>query len=259
VVVLLDPNRDSSASLLPGDEVLELAELELDGGVPALVIALSRAEPALPGPKPDGQVRDIIEVLLGTGMRTGEVLALRPCDLEDSARGMVARVTGMVVQPKGHGAIRQPPPEDRPPTRTGTSAPPRPDTGVCVTSAPEGFLRSDVKVAPLPPVGLRARRWAGRDGLLTPVALPSSVLHRWRDDCVRGPLLEGRRTGAGRCTISERHWPFLWEAAHSVTGSRLIAVLRHVERISYSAPRTCPGRHPVRRGHRRSGGCRCGG
>ena len=42
-----------------------------------------RSEPGLPGPKPDGQVRDVIEVLLGRAMRPGEVLALRPCDLED--------------------------------------------------------------------------------------------------------------------------------------------------------------------------------
>lgn len=69
-----------------------------------------RSEPGLPGPKPDGQVRDIIEVLLGTAMRTGEVLALRPCDLDDRPAGMVAGVTGTVVQRKGQGAIRQ----DRP-------------------------------------------------------------------------------------------------------------------------------------------------
>ena len=66
-----------------------------------------RTQPSLPGPKPDGQVPDIIEVLLGTGMRTGEVLALRPCDLEDSTQGMIAHVTGTVVQPKGRGAVRQ--------------------------------------------------------------------------------------------------------------------------------------------------------
>jgi integrase len=69
-----------------------------------------RSAPGLPGPKPDGQVRDIIEVLLGTAMRTGEVLALRPCDLDDRPAGMVAAVTGTVVQRKGQGAIRQ----DRP-------------------------------------------------------------------------------------------------------------------------------------------------
>jgi integrase len=66
-----------------------------------------RAEPGLPGPKPDGQVRDIIEILLGTAMRTGEVLALRPCDIEDLPSGMIASVNGTVVQRKGSGAERQ--------------------------------------------------------------------------------------------------------------------------------------------------------
>ena len=66
-----------------------------------------RNQPRLPGPKPDGQVRDIIEVLLGTAMRTGEVLALRPCDVDDRPTGMVVAVTGTVVQRKGEGAVRQ--------------------------------------------------------------------------------------------------------------------------------------------------------
>jgi integrase len=66
-----------------------------------------RTEPGLPGPKPDGQVRDIVEVLLGTAMRPGEVLALRRCDIEDLPAGMIASVTGTVVQRKGSGAERQ--------------------------------------------------------------------------------------------------------------------------------------------------------
>ncbi|MFC7725527.1 tyrosine recombinase XerC [Nocardioides sp. GCM10028917] len=66
-----------------------------------------RTDPGQPGPKPDGQVRDIIEVLLGTAMRPGEVLALRPCDVEDMTTGMVVAVTGTVVQHKGKGAVRQ--------------------------------------------------------------------------------------------------------------------------------------------------------
>lgn len=70
-----------------------------------------RSEPGLPGPKPDGQVRDIIEVLLGTAMRPGEVLALRPCDIEDLPTGMIASVNGTVVQHKGSGAERQPRPK----------------------------------------------------------------------------------------------------------------------------------------------------
>lgn len=43
-------------------------------------------------------------------MRTGEVLALRPCDVDDRPTGMVVAVTGTVVQRKGDGAVRQ----DRP-------------------------------------------------------------------------------------------------------------------------------------------------
>jgi integrase len=70
-----------------------------------------RSGPGLPGPKPDGQVSDIIEVLLGTAMRTGEVLALRPCDVDDRPAGMVVAVTGTVVQRKGDGAVRQPRPK----------------------------------------------------------------------------------------------------------------------------------------------------
>ncbi len=66
-----------------------------------------RTGSGLPGPKSDGQVRDIIEVLLGTAMRTGEVLALRPCDLSDGPTGMVAGVSGTVVQRKNAGAVRQ--------------------------------------------------------------------------------------------------------------------------------------------------------
>lgn len=71
-----------------------------------------RTDPKLRGPKSDGQVRDIIEVLLGTAMRTGEVLALRPCDITDGANGMVTHVNGTVVQRKGTGTVRQ----DRPKT-----------------------------------------------------------------------------------------------------------------------------------------------
>lgn len=71
-----------------------------------------RNEPGLPGPKPDGQVRDIIEILLGTAMRPGEVLALRPCDVDDLPGGMIASVNGTVIQRKGCGVVRQ----DRPKT-----------------------------------------------------------------------------------------------------------------------------------------------
>lgn len=76
-----------------------------------LAAATWRAGTGVPGPKPDGQVRDIIEILLGTALRPGEVLALRPCDVEVRPRGMILHVTGTVVQRKGAGTIRQPRPK----------------------------------------------------------------------------------------------------------------------------------------------------
>jgi integrase len=87
-----------------------------------------RSQPGLPGPKPDGQVRDIIEILLGTAVRTGEVLALRPCDIEDLPSGMIASVNGTVVQRKGSGAERQ----DRPKTDASIRRIPVPDFAAVV-------------------------------------------------------------------------------------------------------------------------------
>ncbi|MBB3043693.1 tyrosine-type recombinase/integrase [Nocardioides soli] len=66
-----------------------------------------RAEPGVMGPKPDGQVRDAIEILLGTSVRPGEVLALRPCDVDDRPRGMVIHVRGTIVNQAGRGTFRQ--------------------------------------------------------------------------------------------------------------------------------------------------------
>lgn len=82
----------------------------------------------LSGPRPDGQVRDIIEVLLGTALRTGEVLALRPRDIQDSPSGMIASVTGTVVQRKGAGALRQ----DRPKTDASVRRIPVPEFAAAV-------------------------------------------------------------------------------------------------------------------------------
>ncbi len=66
-----------------------------------------RTGPGVMGPKPDGQVKDAIEVLLGTSMRPGEVLALRPCDISDCEKGMVAHIRGTVVYREGRGTFRQ--------------------------------------------------------------------------------------------------------------------------------------------------------
>lgn len=90
--------------------------------------ALWRTGPNVRGPKPDGQVRDAIEVLLGTGMRPGEVLALRPVDLRETKVGMVADIRGTVVSRKGIGTHRQ----DRPKTAASIRTIPVPEFAAAV-------------------------------------------------------------------------------------------------------------------------------
>ncbi|RYV50229.1 tyrosine-type recombinase/integrase [Pengzhenrongella frigida] len=66
-----------------------------------------RTGPGVMGPRPDGTVRDVCEVLLGTSMRPGEVLALRPVDIVETKKGMVAHIQGTVVERKKSGCYRQ--------------------------------------------------------------------------------------------------------------------------------------------------------
>ncbi|MDT0167078.1 tyrosine-type recombinase/integrase [Actinotalea sp. AC32] len=66
-----------------------------------------RTGPGTRGPQPDGKVRDICEVLLGTSLRPGEVLALRPCDVTETVTGMVIHVQGTVVRRAGRADFRQ--------------------------------------------------------------------------------------------------------------------------------------------------------
>jgi integrase len=66
-----------------------------------------RREPGRKGPKPDDKVRDVVEVLAGTGLRPGEVLGLRPVDITDGRNGMVVHVRGTVIYQPGRGSFRQ--------------------------------------------------------------------------------------------------------------------------------------------------------
>lgn len=67
-----------------------------------------RSEPGVLGPRPDGQVRDVIEVMLGTATRIGEVLAIRKCDVDVTSAVPTVTVTGSIVVRKGAGVVRQP-------------------------------------------------------------------------------------------------------------------------------------------------------
>jgi integrase len=59
------------------------------------------------GPKPDGQLSAIIEVMLGTSARIGEVLALRVRDLHLEGGPPTIRIAGTITNVKGKTAYRQ--------------------------------------------------------------------------------------------------------------------------------------------------------
>lgn len=71
------------------------------------VVADWRTGDSLPGPRPDGQLGAIIEVMLGTSARIGEVLALRRCDVDVASSPPTARICGTIIKPKGKPVQRQ--------------------------------------------------------------------------------------------------------------------------------------------------------
>ena len=63
------------------------------------------------GPNPDGQLGQIVEVMLGTSARIGEVLAIRRCDVDATTAPPTLRIAGTVVSHRGVPTARQPHPK----------------------------------------------------------------------------------------------------------------------------------------------------
>ena len=59
------------------------------------------------GPKPDGQLSAIIEVMLGTSARIGETLAIRRRDVDVTSAQPSVSVRGTIVTPRGEQPYRQ--------------------------------------------------------------------------------------------------------------------------------------------------------
>lgn len=70
------------------------------------------------GPPPDGQLEQIIEVMLGTSARIGEVLAIRKCDVDVTVSPARVRICGTIVSPKGKPTHRQHHPKTQKSIRT---------------------------------------------------------------------------------------------------------------------------------------------
>ena len=70
-------------------------------------IAVWEAEGPSSGPKPDGQLGAIVEVMLGTSARIGEVLAIRRRDVDVTSAQPSIRIAGTIVSPRGQPTHRQ--------------------------------------------------------------------------------------------------------------------------------------------------------
>ena len=76
-----------------------------------------RRAPGTPGPPPDGQLEQIIEAMLGTSARIGEVLAIRKCDVDVTVSPATVRICGTIVSRASKPTYRQAHPKTQKSTR----------------------------------------------------------------------------------------------------------------------------------------------
>jgi integrase len=111
-----NPVRDTARLRKPPSEAMALTAAQVDA-IRAAVRGWRRG-PGFSGPPPDGQLEQIIEVMLGTSARIGEVLAIRKCDVDVTNSPATVRISGTIVSPSGKPTHRQPHPKTQKSTRT---------------------------------------------------------------------------------------------------------------------------------------------
>ncbi|GAB3769852.1 integrase [Nocardioides ginsengisegetis] len=111
-----NPVRDTSRLRRPPSTAMALTASQVESIRRA--VREWRRGTGLSGPKPDGQLEAIIEVMLGTSARIGEVLAIRRCDVDVTSAPATVRICGTIVSPTGKPTHRQPAPKTAKSTRT---------------------------------------------------------------------------------------------------------------------------------------------
>jgi integrase len=111
-----NPVRHTARLSKPPSQALALTVEQVEA-IRRAVRTWRRGE-GLSGPKPDGQLEQIIEVMLGTSARIGEVLAIRKCDVDVTRTPATVRVCGTIVSPAGKPTHRQGHPKTSKSTRT---------------------------------------------------------------------------------------------------------------------------------------------
>jgi integrase len=98
--------RDTAKLPKPRKEIFALA-IE-DVAVIRQAMADDRTNPLRTGRRPDKQLEQIIEVILGTSARPGEVLAIRKQDVDLSRSPATVLIAGTIIESRSTGLIRQP-------------------------------------------------------------------------------------------------------------------------------------------------------
>ncbi|MBT2498526.1 tyrosine-type recombinase/integrase [Agromyces sp. ISL-38] len=118
-------------------------------------------DPNWMGPRPDGQVRDLIEVMLGTATRIGEALAIRKCDVDVTADPPRVEICGTIIHRTGVPVYRQ----EHPKTKESNRVVPVPSFAAAVIrrrlaslpadAEPEQLLFYSKNGTPLMPANVR--------------------------------------------------------------------------------------------------------
>ncbi|MFG1902499.1 tyrosine-type recombinase/integrase [Micromonospora carbonacea] len=101
-----NPIRDTGQLRKPRKKVVALEMEQLDD-VRSAIRQWQQPTPSKSGPRPTSDLADIIDLLLATGARIGEILALRWEDLDLAVEHPVLTISGTIIYIKGKGFFRQ--------------------------------------------------------------------------------------------------------------------------------------------------------
>ncbi|MFJ8582635.1 tyrosine-type recombinase/integrase [Micromonospora sp. NPDC093277] len=102
-----NPVRDTGRLRKPRRTVVALTDEHLQA-VRTAIREWQQPVPGKPGPRHTGDLADIVDLMLATGARIGEILALRWEDLDLAAERPTLTICGTLVFVKGQGFFRQP-------------------------------------------------------------------------------------------------------------------------------------------------------
>jgi integrase len=101
-----NPVRETGRLRKPRRTVRALEAEHLEG-VRSAIRQWQRPTPGKPGPRHTGDLADIVDLMLATGARIGEVLAVRWKDVDLGAGHHTVTICGTIVYLKGKGFFRQ--------------------------------------------------------------------------------------------------------------------------------------------------------